>query len=227
MSAAGGPVGFIGLGVMGLPMAANLANKGVGDVLAWNRSAARFDALEALTKDGPCSVQWANSAGDVLSRCSTTFAMLSTPEAADAVLNRTGALKELKPGHALVDCSTFSAEDMQRTAAAVHSQGASFLEAPVSGSKGPAEQGSLIFLTAGERSVYAGAKDAFAAMGKRSFFLGEEVGNGTRMKLIVNQVMSTTLVALAEGVALAEATGIGVSDLLEVLYVQVPLVFSH
>ncbi len=187
--------------------------------MVWNRSPARFDALEKAIASGPRSATWASTAAEVIDRCDVTFAMLSTPAAIKSVFHAGGALNAIAPGKALVDCSTLTTDDMRHTAAAVHARGGRFLEAPVSGSKVPAETGTLIFLCAGERALYDGVAPALDAMGKRAFFLGDEVGNGTKMKLIVNQIMGTTLAALAEGIALSEAIGISVNDLLEVLYV--------
>eukprot|EP00171_Calliarthron_tuberculosum_P013811 IDg13811t1 len=211
----GGTVGFLGLGVMGLPMAANLAASG-SQLIVWNRSAARADALLKQAPKG--AVRIASSPADVVRAADVTFAMLSTPAAARAVLHDSGALDTLTTNKAFVDCSTLTEDDMASTAAVAAKRGATFLEAPVSGSKGPAEQGSLIFLCGGDRALFDTVAPALDAMGKRSFYLGD-VGAGTRMKLVVNQVMGATLVALAEGIALSEAIGVGVPDLLDVLYV--------
>lgn len=196
-------------------MAQNLAASG-SQLVVWNRSAPRADELLATAPDG--LVRVASSAADVVRASDVTFAMLSTPAASRSVLHDGGALSALAPGKALVDCSTLTEADMEASAAVASAQGASFLEAPVSGSKGPAEQGSLIFLCGGDRDLFDKVKPALDVMGKRSFFLGD-VGKGTRMKLVVNQVMGAALVALAEGIALSEAVGIDVGDLLDVLYV--------
>jgi glyoxylate/succinic semialdehyde reductase len=128
--------------------------------------------------------------------------------------------------------------------AAVKAAGGSFLEAPVSGSKGPAEQGALIFLTAGDETVKDAASADLEAMGKavrmapvaaitrlyiiltcrplpaarlQTFYFGPEVGRGSRMKLVVNMIMGIQLNALAEGIALTEASDLPVDELLEIL----------
>lgn len=99
-------------------------------------------------------------------------------ESEDAAI---GAVRE---GKSFVDCSTLRVKDMVFTAGEIQKRGGRFLEAPVSGSKGPAEGGTLLFLCAGDRMLFEHAvtQRALELMGKKSFFLGE-VGNGTRMKV--------------------------------------------
>lgn len=97
-------------------------------------------------------------------------------------------------------------------------QNSRFLEAPVSGSKGPAAQGSLIFLCAGDRALFDEIKDsALAAMGKASHFFGTDVGAGTRAKLVVNSLMGTMLAAFGEGLALAESVGLDPDTMVQVI----------
>jgi len=93
-----------------------------------------------------------------------------------------------------------------------------FLEAPVSGSKAPAAQGSLIFLCAGSQDLFNEIKDnGLAAMGKASHFFGTEVGAGTRAKLVVNSLMGTMLAAYGECLALAENVGLDASIIIDVI----------
>lgn len=93
-----------------------------------------------------------------------------------------------------------------------------FLEAPVSGSKGPAAQGSLIFLCAGSEDLFNEIKDnGLQAMGKASHFFRTEVGYGTRAKLVVNSLMGTMLAAFGEGLALSESMGLDPSTMIEVI----------
>ena len=93
-----------------------------------------------------------------------------------------------------------------------------FLEAPVSGSKGPAAQGSLIFLCAGSEDLFNEVKDnGLNAMGKASHFFKTDVGYGTRAKLVVNSLMGTMLAAFGEGLALSESMGLDPSTMIEVI----------
>ena len=105
---------------------------------------------------------------------------------------------------------------MKRLSAQVLAKGGRFLEAPVSGSKGPAANGQLIFLCGGDRALFDAVAPQLDAMGKRSFFFGE-VGSGTKMKLVVNMVMGTMMCAFGEGLNLCSESGLDPSQLLEVL----------
>lgn len=92
------------------------------------------------------------------------------------------------------------------------------MEAPVSGSKAPAAQGVLIFLCAGSKDLFDEIKDnGLNAMGKASHFLKDEVGYGTRAKLVVNSLMGTMLAAFGEGLALSESLGLDPSTMIEVI----------
>ena len=128
-----------------------------------------------------------------------------------------GVLEGVRDGTQLVDCATLRPGDMASLAARVNAKGGTFVEAPVSGSKAPAANGALIFMAAGDRATFDAAADELAAMGKRSVFVADEVGEATKMKLVVNLIMGTQLAALAEGMALAEGAGLSAADLQAVL----------
>lgn len=179
-------IGFIGLGVMGLPMAANLS-KVFPDLVVWNRSDKTAALQSAVSSAGSsATIEAVSTPAGVVAAADITFSMLSTPEAVRAVFydHDDPALAAAAPGKCIVDCSTLQIPDMVATHSAAVEKGALFLEAPVSGSKVPAEQGQLIFLCAGDRPVFDDpvTQKAFEVMGKRSFFLGD-VGNGTKMKV--------------------------------------------
>lgn len=169
---------------MGLPMAANLA-KSFPNLVVWNRSDKK-NALEAAVQDTGCKPVYATSPAEVVAHSDVTFSMLSTPEAVRAVFfeDRNAAIHGVSEGKSIVDCSTLQIADMVQTEKAVQEKRGTFLEAPVSGSKGPAEQGQLIFLCAGNENLYNNqtVQTGLDLMGKRSFFLGP-VGNGTKMKV--------------------------------------------
>ncbi|KAI3526401.1 hypothetical protein L1887_05653 [Cichorium endivia] len=99
---------------------------------------------------------------------------------------------------------------------AVVAKGGSFLEAPVSGSKKPAEDGQLVILAAGDKGLYEEILPAFDVLGKKSFFLGQ-VGNGAKMKLVVNMIMGSMMNAFSEGLVLADKSGLSPKTLLDVL----------
>ncbi len=202
--------GFIGLGIMGSAMARNLVKAGFR-VTVWNRSADKCRDLAEL------GATVAATPRQVVEACPVTFAMMADPVAALAVCaGPNGVLAGISAGKGYVDMSTVDAATSAQIAAAVAERGGRFLEAPVSGSRKPAEEGTLVILAAGDRSLHDEAMPGLERMGKKILHLGE-VGNGARMKLVVNMVMGGMMAAFCEGLALGEKAGLATSDILEVL----------
>lgn len=207
-------IGFIGLGIMGKGMVRNLLKKTSSPLVVWNRT---VDASTQLLAEFPDRVTVASNPKEVVQASGTTYCMLSTAEASTAVYDcENGIVDGVSDGKVIIDCATLSPTFMQATEKKVNSKGGKFLEAPVSGSKGPAEQGSLIFLCGGEKSVYDAHREQLLLMGKAAFLFGP-VGKGNQMKLIVNMTMGTVMTSFAEGLALCEATDLPTNELLEVL----------
>ncbi|XP_066379505.1 glyoxylate/succinic semialdehyde reductase 2, chloroplastic-like [Miscanthus floridulus] len=205
-----GKVGFLGLGIMGAPMASNLIKAGC-DVTVWNRTSSKCDPLLSL------GAKYEPSPAQVASSCDVTFAMLADPQsAAEVACGSSGAAEGLAPGKGYVDVSTVDGATSKLIAERITSSGASFLEAPVSGSKKPAEDGLLIFLTAGDESLYKRVAPLLDVMGKSRFYLGD-VGNGAAMKLVVNMVMGSMMVSFSEGLLLSEKVGLDPNTLVEVI----------
>lgn len=203
-------VGFLGLGIMGFAMARNLVKAGY-EVTVWNRTPAKARALETEGARVGASPREVVAASDV------TFAMLADPAAArDVCFGPDGVLAGVSPGHDYVDVSTVDDQTARDIAAAVTARGARYLEAPVSGTKKPAEDGTLIFLAAGNHGLYDLVGPALDKMGKKRVYLGE-VGQGARMKLIVNMIMGAMMASLGEGLSLAEKGGLDAATLLDVL----------
>lgn len=224
------PVGLIGVGIMGRGMALNLARSG-RDVVVWNRNVDKSEALVKEVKEaqrtiwvdglgGESRVEVAGAPSDVVERCHVTYSMLSTPQVARDVHfgQSKGTMEAMTQGKVLVECSTLDVQTMEEIHECVKVKGGQFLEAPVSGSKIPAEKGQLIFLCSGSPEAYKMISNSdLKSMGKASFFFGEKVGGGTKMKIIVNMIMGNMMVALAEGAGLAESCGLSHDDLNEVL----------
>ncbi|XP_057953389.1 glyoxylate/succinic semialdehyde reductase 1 [Malania oleifera] len=203
-------VGFLGLGIMGKAMATNLLRNGF-KLTVWNRTPSKCDEL----------VEHGASIGEtpaaVVKKCKYTIAMLSDPSAALSVaFDKDGVLEQICNGKGYIDMSTVDANTSSTICEAISSKGGCFLEAPVSGSKKPAEDGQLVILAAGEKVLYEEAIPAFNAMGKKSFFLGQ-VGNGAKMKLVVNMIMGSMMNAFSEGLVLADQSGLNPLTLLDVL----------
>jgi len=202
--------GFLGLGIMGKAMAANLLRAGL-PLTIWNRSA---DKADSLVSQG---ARLAKTPAEVVAESDITFAMVADPQASLALcFEQDGVLAGMTEGKGYIDISTVSPETVVQIAQAVSAAGGRYLEAPVSGSKKPAEDGTLVFLCGGDQQLYHDAAPALEVMGKRSFYFGE-AGNGAKTKLIVNMIMGTMLAALGEGLALTRESGLNQEDLLAVL----------
>ncbi|RWR72574.1 glyoxylate/succinic semialdehyde reductase 2, chloroplastic [Cinnamomum micranthum f. kanehirae] len=203
-------VGFLGLGIMGSPMAQNLIKAGC-NVTVWNRTKSKCDHLISL------GAKYKPSPEEVASSCDVTFAMLADPESAvDVACGKNGAANGMGPGKGYVDVSTVDGPTSKLICKRIRATGAMFLEAPVSGSKKPAEDGQLIFLTAGDVSLYEKAAPFLDIMGKSRFYLGE-VGNGAAMKLVVNMIMGSMMASFSEGILLSEKVGLDPNVLVEVV----------
>jgi len=194
-------IGFLGMGIMGQPMALNLLKSGF-KLVVWNRDASKCNSLVeagAVAETSPSKVV---AAADV------TFAMLADPAAAESVcFGPDGVLEGMEPGKAYVDFSTVDEFTSRNIAVAINDADGQYLEAPVSGSKGPAENGELVILAAGDKPLFDDLASVFEVLGKKSIFLGE-VGQGSRMKLVVNMIMGGVMGAFCEGISLSERCGL-------------------
>ncbi|KAM3703965.1 hypothetical protein ACB094_04G141000 [Castanea mollissima] len=175
-------VGFLGLGIMGKAMATNLLRKGF-KVTVWNITLSKCDELVdigASVGDTPAAL---------VKKCKYTIAMLSDPSAAlSVVFDTDGVFEQIVSGKGYIDMSTVDVDTSSKISEAITSRGGHFLEAAVLGSKKSAEDGQLVILAAGEKALYEEAIPFFDVLGKKSFFLGQ-VGNGAKMKLVVNLIM--------------------------------------
>jgi 3-hydroxyisobutyrate dehydrogenase-like beta-hydroxyacid dehydrogenase len=137
-------IGFIGLGIMGSRMAANLQKRG-HSLVVFNRTREKADPLVAE------GAKWADSLAALASQVEVIFTMLAHPDAVEeAVLGKDGFLSHLRPGQMWVDCSTVNPSFSRKMAAEAQAQGIRFLDAPVTGSKGQAALAKLTFWVGGE-----------------------------------------------------------------------------
>lgn len=203
-------IGFLGLGIMGSPMAHNLIKAGC-DVTVWNRTRSKCESLLNI------GAKYGSSPENVALTCDVTFSMLADPGSAmEVACGKQGAVHGLGPGKGYVDVSTVDGETSKAIGTAIKATGAQFLEAPVSGSKKPAEEGKLIFLTSGDISLYHEVAPILDIMGKSRFYLGD-VGNGAAMKLVVNMIMGSMMASFSEGMILGQKLGLDPSVLVEVI----------
>jgi 3-hydroxyisobutyrate dehydrogenase/2-hydroxy-3-oxopropionate reductase len=202
--------GFIGLGIMGNAMALNLVKAGL-DVTVWNRNLDKCAELISL------GAHQGQSPKQVAETCDITFTMVSDPAAALAICEGpNGVLAGIGEGRSYIDMSTVDDKTSQTISVAITKAGGRFLEAPVSGTKKPAEDGTLIILAAGDKSLYDDALPAFEIMGKMSPYLGE-VGQGAKMKLVVNMMMGGMLSIFSEGMSLGLKADLDGQQLLDII----------
>lgn len=203
-------VGFIGIGVMGEPMARNLLRAGTPLVI-WNRTRAACDRLRS---DGAIV---AADVDDLFARASIVILMLADETAIDAVLLRgTAAFARRVAEHTLVHMGTTSAAYSRALAADVHAAGGDYVEAPVSGSRGPAETAQLVIMLAGDSEDLGRVIPVLAPMG-RSLVRCGSVPNALLMKLAVNIFLITMVGGLAESVHFAQRNGLAIERFVDIL----------
>uniref|UniRef100_A0A8C2CNF8 Cytokine-like nuclear factor N-PAC n=1 Tax=Cyprinus carpio TaxID=7962 RepID=A0A8C2CNF8_CYPCA len=207
-------IGFLGLGLMGSGVVSNLLKMG-HVVTVWNRTAEKVQSkCDLFIQEG---ARLGRTPAEVVSMCDITFSCVSDPKAArDLVLGPSGVLQGIRPGKCYVEMSTVDPETTIELAQVITSRGGRFLEAPVSGSQQLSNDGMLVIVAAGDRSVYEDCSSCFQAMGKTSFFIGE-AGNAARMMLILNMVQGSFMATIAEGLTLAQATGQSQQTFLDIL----------
>ncbi|KAG7491992.1 hypothetical protein MATL_G00009690 [Megalops atlanticus] len=203
-------IGFLGLGHMGSGIVSNLLKMG-HVVTVWNRTAEKCDLF---IQEG---ARLGRTPAEVVSMCDITFSCVSDPRAAkDLVLGPSGVLQGIRPGKCYVEMSTVDPETINELSQVITSRGGRFLEAPVSGSQQLSNDGMLVILAAGDRTVYEDCSSCFQAMGKTSFFLGE-AGNAAKMMLILSMVQGSFMATIAEGLTLAQVTGQSQQTFLDIL----------
>jgi 3-hydroxyisobutyrate dehydrogenase len=194
-------VGFLGLGVMGAPMALNLARAGI-PLAVWNRTPERTDALRAAGATVACSVR------EVFDRGDPVILMLANAAAMDAVLHRgTEQFARMVRGRTVVHMGTTAPEYSRELERDVRDAGGRYVEAPVSGSRIPAERGDLVGMLAGEPEVVAEVRPLLAPMCRETIECGA-VPDALLLKLSINLFLITMVTGLAEAVHFAERHGL-------------------
>jgi len=203
-------IGFIGLGTMGEPMAANLLRKDY-DVLVYNRTEGKADSLAELGADV------AASPADLAKRVDVVITMISNDQAIEEVyFGDNGLLQALKPNTTIIDSSTISPVLARRLAAAATERFCDFIDAPVTGSKPAAIDGTLLFMAGGDRETVAEHEELLLAMGREVIYMGPS-GSGANAKLAHNTIVGINAAGLIEGMAIAAKSGIDASAFLRVV----------
>jgi 3-hydroxyisobutyrate dehydrogenase-like beta-hydroxyacid dehydrogenase len=196
-------VAFLGMGIMGQPMAANLVKAG-HEVSTWNRTPGK-DVEGARTGSSPSE---AAMGAEVVWMC------VSDTKAVEGVLFGPGGVESgLIEGMIIADSSTISPSATLRFAERVKAKGVQYVDAPVTGSKIAAQSGQLIFMAGGEESALAKLSPLFQAMGKQVFPMGE-TGKGQATKLAMNLQIALIFEGFAEALTLATKLGVDINRLL-------------
>jgi 2-hydroxy-3-oxopropionate reductase len=203
-------IGFIGLGVMGAPMAANLVDAGY-EVVGYNRSKA---PVERLVEAGGTA---ADSVTDATTDADVVITMLPAgPEVRDIVLGEGGVLESAKPGLVLVDMSTIEPDTSIAVAQAAREKDVRVLDAPVSGGEQGAIEGVLSIMVGGDADTFETARPVLEVLGKTIVHVGPH-GAGQTVKAANQLVVAGTIALVSEALVLLEASGVDPERGLEVL----------
>ncbi len=205
-----GSVGFIGLGTMGREMVRNLLKAGhavtVFDIVE--------DAVAALAAEGAIA---ATSLAEAVADADLAITMLpDTPQVEDVIYGEGGLLASPPRGRLVVDMSTIAPAAVRRMHADLKAKGIDFIDAPVTGSKPAAIDGTLLFMAGGDRETVAEHEELLLAMGREVIYMGPS-GNGANAKLAHNTIVGINAAGLIEGMAIAAKSGIDASAFLRVV----------
>jgi 3-hydroxyisobutyrate dehydrogenase len=202
-------VTVLGTGIMGAPMARNIRAAG-HDVRAWNRSR---EKAEPLAEQG---IEIAGSPAEAVAGAEVVVVMLADGAAVRDVIVGSGALDAMEDGAVLAQMSTIGIAATEDVAHECAARDVPLVDAPVLGTREPAEQGNLIVLASGPDDALERCAPAFDAVGARTLRLGE-AGGGTRLKLVVNHWLLALVGALAESIRLAQALDVDPRTFLETI----------
>lgn len=193
-------IGFIGLGIMGKPMAKNL--------LAAGKSLVVYDIVPAAVEElVSAGAEKGTSPRDVAERSDIVITMLpNSPHVKEAVCGEKGILEGAKKGQIIVDMSSIAPLVSRELGALLAEKGAEMLDAPVSGGQEKAEKGTLAIMVGGSEASYEKVKDILAFMGKST--LVGDLGAGQTTKLVNQSIVAVNIAAVAEGMAFAKKAGV-------------------
>lgn len=204
-------LGFLGLGIMGYPMARNLLKHG-HQVAVWSKTSEKADALKSEAVAIPCATPKEVAAkADVVFLCVGDTAM-----AQEVILGTDGLVEGAAAGSTIVDTSTIAPSASIAIAKELAKHEIHFLGAPVTGSKPGAEGGTLTFMVGGEKAVYDSVKPYMDAMGSNFYYCGGH-GAGLHAKLTQNLILSNLLQAFNEGMILCTKAGVDPEMMLDIL----------
>lgn len=194
-------IGFIGLGIMGRPMALNLIKAGFG-LTVYNRTAAKCQPLVTA------GARQANSAREVAERSDVTICIVSdTPDVESVLFGAHGVSEGLAKKAVVIDMSTISPDATISFAARLRELGCEMLDAPVTGGEKGAIEGTLGIMAGGRRDVFDTCSPILEAMGKTIVYTGPN-GNGQKTKLVNQIICALNILAMTEGLRFAKSSGL-------------------
>ena len=203
-------IGFIGLGIMGSRMAANLLKAGQ-DLNLYNRTK---EKAETLINEG---AQWCDTPAQLAANADILFTMLAHPEAIGQVaFGEDGYLENMKSDSIWVDCSTVNPSFAKAMAAEAQKRQIRYVDAPVMGTKKPAGEGQLVFFVGGKKEDVDTVKPYFEIMGKAVKHVGD-YGMGASFKMVANLLVAQNILIFSEAIALGRALGFSQEMLFEML----------
>jgi 3-hydroxyisobutyrate dehydrogenase len=203
-------IGFLGLGIMGSRMAANVARAGF-PLTVWTHTPGKAERWASEHDATACAtpVEVARVSDIVVSM------VVDGGQVAEILLGQDGVIQGAHPGLLCVDSSTIAPSDTRRIGAALGEHGVGMLDAPVTGSSPRAEEGSLTIMAGGKADEFSRSKPVLEAMGRLIVHVGE-LGQGEMLKLINNALGAANAAALAEALLLARATGVDLDAFVQV-----------
>jgi len=204
-------LGFLGLGIMGYPMARNLLRAG-HEVALWSHTASKAKELAAAEKG-----KFAGTPKEVAHNAECIFLCVGTPAMAEQViLGEDGVIAGARPGAIVADASTISPSGSRKIGAALGKKGVHYLDIPCTGSTPGANAGTLTFMAGGDQALLDKIRPWMEPMGKRIYYCGS-AGMGLQAKLSQNLILSNILQAFNEGMILATKGGVDPKLMLEIL----------
>jgi len=205
------PVGVLGIGAMGHAMATSMLRAGIPTIV-WNRRPAATRDLAGLGADV------AETAADAARRAGVVVTMVTDTDAVISIARDQGMLAALAPGAIWVQMATIGVAGIERVAAMVQAErpDVTLLDAPVSGSREPAERGQLTIFASGPEEARPRVAPLFDALGQRTIWVGE-VGAGSRLKLVNNTLVAFAAEAVANAAALARRLGLATETVVDAL----------
>jgi 3-hydroxyisobutyrate dehydrogenase len=199
-------VAVLGTGIMGAGMTRSLLREGL-EVTVWNRST---EKAQPLADDG---AHVAGSAADAVAAADVVVTMLFDTDAVAETVE--GALDHAREGAVWLQTSTVGLAGTERLAGIARDKGVAMIDAPVLGTKAPAENGQLVVLASGQSSLREKVQPVLDAIGQKTQWVGEELGEGSKLKLAVNAWIATVVNGVGQSMALARGLGLDPQQFLD------------